>query len=116
TRRSSDLDNYGETEDYLVKVVAPSPSSSFLQFGKDLDASPFNDFTYYPNLVKNRLSLQSSMEIDQVVIYNMFGKAVLKTTPQSMNAHIGVENFPEGIYLMKIRINGKDQSFKIVKK
>src|SRR5699024_6597404 len=52
-------DDYGETEDYLVKVVAPSPSSSFLQFGKDLDASPFNDFTYYPNPVKNRLSLQS---------------------------------------------------------
>jgi|GEM_PF-1935591 len=97
-------DFFGETEDYTVSVGEMSTSSS-----------QHVDFTFYPNPVKDFLIIQSEINVQSAVIYNLIGQQVLNTT-QINNGQIEVQSLSEGIYFMEVAFeNGAKERFKIIK-
>lgn len=73
------------------------------------------DFSYYPNPVKDYLTILSEIEISQVAIYNTSGRQI-KLQKTSTNK-IDMSSLPSGIYLFKAQMkNGSIETFKIIKK
>jgi hypothetical protein len=75
-----------------------------------------NDFTIYPNPIKNTLFIQNktnSHQIKQVRIYNGVGKELIKT---KFSTEINVSILPKGIYFLELELE-KDTilQYKIIK-
>lgn len=75
----------------------------------------FNNFSYYPNPATDRVKLKSELIMEDVVIYNLLGKEVLRLKPFENEYDIDVKKLPSGIYLMNVKINGVIASFKFIK-
>ncbi|MDR2084690.1 MAG: T9SS type A sorting domain-containing protein [Bacteroidales bacterium] len=61
----------------------------------------------YPNPVKNKFYVDNNVDEQQIIIYNIQGKTVLKTR----NSEVDISDLDSGIYFVNI---GK-QSFKVIK-
>lgn len=72
-------------------------------------------FTYYPNPVKNTLTLNAQNTIDNVVMYNMLGQEVLRTSPNTINSEVDMSNLQTGNYFVKVTINDTVQTIRVIK-
>lgn len=76
-----------------------------------------SDFNYYPNPVKNSLTIHAEKNIKSVEIYNMAGQTVLTQKINANNSTFNTSSLPAGIYIVKaILENGQVETFKIIKK
>ncbi|HET8839158.1 MAG TPA: choice-of-anchor J domain-containing protein [Flavobacteriaceae bacterium] len=75
----------------------------------------FEGFNYYPNPVNNQLSLESTKQIEEVVIFNLLGQEVIHLQPNTLNPVLKLSNLQAGTYLMKVSIDDVSQVFTIVK-
>lgn len=75
------------------------------------------DFNYYPNPVKNTLTIDSEKNIKSVSIYNLTGQNVQNQIMNNTKADIQMSSLPSGVYVVKaILENGEVETFKIIKK
>ncbi|ARV08138.1 hypothetical protein BTO05_00215 [Winogradskyella sp. PC-19] len=91
---------------------------SFSLAGSALSTSDFDTetgFTYYPNPVKNTLTLNAQQNIDTVTMYNMLGQEVLRLSPNSVNVTVNMANLSTGAYFAKVSILGNTQTVRIIK-
>ncbi len=68
----------------------------------------------YPNPTKGILNIKSSQNIEEILILDLFGKSIVsynQTTSESIN----LSSLPTGIYIVKVKINGKYYTEKITK-
>ena len=96
-----------DTFDVTIYVVQPTGIN---------DKELINDFTIYPNPVKNTLFIQNktnSHQVKQVRIYNGVGKELIKT---EFSTEINVSALPKGIYFLELKLE-KDTilQYKIIK-
>lgn len=82
----------------------------------DVDRQIFENFTFYPNPVQNNLTLKAGRQIENVILFNMLGQTIIEIAPHSLQAQLNTEDLQSGVYLIKVRIDGTSQSFRIVKK
>lgn len=75
----------------------------------------FEDFIYFPNPVKENLTIDSQVLPDKLQIYNLRGQLVKETIPSSDRMVLNLESLSAGMYLLKIYVQGKTQSFKLIK-
>jgi len=75
----------------------------------------FEDFSYYPSPAENNLYLQSSLEVEQVKVFNMLGQLVITETPNALTPTINVEGLQAGTYIMNVTIDGETKAFKFIK-
>lgn len=80
-------------------VDGTTPFMPMSGIGIDEDLS--GQFSFYPNPVRNRLTIETVLNIDEVVVFSMDGKALLKVT-ENTNA-IDLSGLPAGVYLVSIR-------------
>lgn len=76
----------------------------------------FGNFTYYPNPVDNTLNLSAKTEIEKVVIYNLLGQEVRNIQPKSMTPTLELGDLQTGAYLMKVSIDGNENTYRLIKK
>lgn len=76
----------------------------------------FENFTYYPNPVENNLVLRVANEIQNVKIYNLLGQEVMNVTPKAATPTIDMGGLQTGTYLMKVSIDGNENTYRILKK
>lgn len=81
-----------------------------------VDDLVFTNFTYYPNPVRNQLTLQSGVLIENVEVYNLLGQKVIQVKPNTIEVHLETDYLQSAVYLMKVSINGSQKVFRIVKK
>ena len=93
---------------YVDNVYFSQPSLS----NADFDAT---NFTYYPNPVKNELTIQSANTVEKVEVYNMLGQRVINARPNSKTPSVQMGDLTSGVYLMKVSINGTEKSFQVIK-
>jgi hypothetical protein len=96
----------GETEDYTVTVDASLSVD---------DVENQSAFTYFPNPVKNMLTLNAQNTIDKITVINMLGQEVLRTSPNTSNAVIDMSSLQTGIYFVRVTINTLSQTVRVIK-
>ena len=79
------------------------------------DISGTSSFTYYPNPVKNTLTLNAQNNIDNVLMYNMLGQEVLRATPNAVNSELNMSNLQDGAYFVKVTIANVTKTIKVIK-
>ena len=72
-------------------------------------------FTYYPNPVKNTLTLNAQNTIEQVAMYNMLGQEVLRATPNSVDSDLDMSNLQTGTYFVKVTIANVTETIRVIK-
>ncbi|SDS53552.1 Por secretion system C-terminal sorting domain-containing protein [Formosa sp. Hel1_31_208] len=72
-------------------------------------------FTYYPNPVKNTLTLNAQNNIENVTMYNMLGQVVMNTTPNTVDSDIDMSNLQTGTYFVKVTIVNATKTIRVIK-
>lgn len=95
---------YGEIEVTVIDEI--------MSMG-DLDN---NNFVYYPNPVKDILTLRSKEKIESISIYNLSGAVVKSQNTSSKEIKIDFSDLAPGIYVVKIITENKKENIKVVKR
>ena len=69
----------------------------------------------YPNPANKSFTITSTNAIQNITIYNALGQAVLNNSTNSNNVSMDIATLPNGIYTIKVTINGVDTFNKLVK-
>ncbi len=94
-------------EEFDLIVSSPETTNT-----ADFDRANFN---YYPNPVKNVLTVDAASIMENIEIFDITGKRIKILKPNNTQIQINLENVPTGVYLMKVEINGNVENFKVVK-
>lgn len=70
----------------------------------------------YPNPATDVVKLAADKKIEQVELLNMEGRVILTQNPERTAAEININKLPAGNYILKTKIDGKENSTKIIKK
>jgi hypothetical protein len=95
---------FGQAEDYTLNVGTLS--------NDNFDSS---DFSYYPNPVKDILSITTASTVENIKVYNMLGQMVKETAPQPANPQINLSEFNSGVYLVSLEVDGRVETFRVIK-
>lgn len=69
----------------------------------------------FPNPVTNVLHIQSATVIDEIQVYDVFGKKVLNAKPNAISPYIDMSTWTSGMYLVEITIGESSRTLKIIK-
>jgi hypothetical protein len=100
---------YGGNAQLNFQISAYSATLSVSEFENG------NAFAYFPNPVKNELTLKAQSNIQNVSIYNMLGQEVLKTAPNTLESEIKMDQLQTGAYFVKVTINDLIKTIRIIK-
>ncbi|MDY7395491.1 T9SS type A sorting domain-containing protein [Aureibaculum sp. 2210JD6-5] len=87
-------------------------TSSTLSIDKILDKG----FTYYPNPVEKTLKMRANENIQQINLYSVLGKEIMRVNQNDIQAELKLDNLPSGTYFVKAFVGGSSGTFKILKK
>ncbi|WP_289664406.1 T9SS type A sorting domain-containing protein [Flavobacterium panacagri] len=73
------------------------------------------DFRFYPNPVKNILSIKNQSSIDHIQVFSVSGKSVLSKNINGNSAEIDLSGLSTGMYILNVKSDGKEKAFKFVK-
>ncbi|WP_166926422.1 T9SS type A sorting domain-containing protein [Flavobacterium poyangense] len=72
-------------------------------------------FKFYPNPVKHLLTIDNKEVIDEIEIFSTSGKSVLSKKINTTHSEIDLSNLSTGIYILKVKSDGKEKAIKISK-
>ena len=96
------------TEFYIDDVLYAEGILSVSDFSAD-------SFSIYPNPVTDFLYINSKTAVDNIVVYDILGKVVLKDAPGKISPSIDMSSLPSGAYLVKVTIDNTSKTVKILK-
>jgi len=99
----------GGDDDEPFSISAYSASLSVNNFESE------SAFTYYPNPVKNTLTLNAKNTIEQVAMYNMLGQEVLRVSPNSVDSNLDMSSLQTGTYFVKVTIANVTETIRVMK-
>ena len=71
---------------------------------------------YYPNPVKDILTISNAKEISDVQIFDVSGKQVFEKSAKSSKQELNLSHLKTGTYIAKVNSNGTIKTFKFIKK
>lgn len=80
------------------------------------DSFTLNGFEYYPNPVNNKLSVRAQNNIQAISVFNILGQEVLRSNPNAIDTEVDMTELNTGAYFVKVTINDKIETIKIIKK
>lgn len=69
----------------------------------------------YPNPVQNTLNVSAGVSVDQVSIFDLTGREVLRATPNAAAFSLDVANLNKGLYLVSLKAGDQEMTTKLVK-
>jgi len=109
---------------YAVRVYGWFSSVQYNNFNISVGSDPAlsiddleneSAFTYYPNPVKNTLTLNAQNTIENVTVYNMLGQEVLRSTPNTVDSDLDMSSLEAGAYFVKVTIANVTQTVRVIK-
>ncbi|WP_281238185.1 T9SS type A sorting domain-containing protein [Flavobacterium praedii] len=73
------------------------------------------DFTYYPNPIKNVLTVSNTSIIDEVSLISIKGEILLVKKINNLHSEIDLSNLSKGIYFLKVKAEGTEKIVKLIK-
>ncbi len=113
----------GTTVDYYIYVDGHAANSG--DFTLDVssestlsidDYENQNAFTYFPNPVKNTLTLTATQNIQNISVLNILGQEVLRSTPNAFENVLDMNSLKSGSYFVKVTINDVTETVRVIKK
>jgi Secretion system C-terminal sorting domain len=89
--------------------------STVVSSNLSIDTIVFNNFKYYPNPVKNTLSISNNYIINKIEISSLLGQVLIHKKPNELQTEINLVELPNGIYFVKILSENCEKIFKILK-
>ena len=84
-----------------------------------LSSTAFDDhsFDFYPNPVEDRLILSAQSNMESVILFDMIGQKVKEfNSVNNSSFEIPMSDLQAGAYLMKVKIDGVSNTFRVIKK
>ncbi|MGG7036123.1 MAG: M43 family zinc metalloprotease [Flavobacterium sp.] len=97
----------GDTKDFGLYIIDPQTLGT--------DQYALNNVNYYPNPVKDVLSITNTDNIEKVEIYNITGQLLLSQNFQDTNIKVDLSQLVKGVYIATVYVNGGKSSIKILK-
>ncbi|MFY0483026.1 choice-of-anchor J domain-containing protein [Flavobacterium sp. PLA-1-15] len=112
-----------QTAAYYIGFLAYSAASQGNLFLDDINittplGTPVNsvsNLNFYPNPVKDILTITNKEEITSVTIFNLLGQKVQETALNTTTASIDMSNLATGSYIAKIMANNQIRTIKLIK-
>lgn len=79
------------------------------------DSFHFNHLNFFPNPVKNSLTISNSSTIDEVEITSILGQKMISKKVNNLQAEINLSELSNGVYFVKVSSESQEKTFKIVK-
>jgi hypothetical protein len=95
--------------------IATNQVSTTVGSNLSIDTLVFNDFKYYPNPVKNTLSISNNYIINKIEISSLLGQVLIHKKINELQTDINFSDLPNGIYFVKVVSENSEKTFKIVK-
>ena len=95
--------------------TAMSSAVNFVTLDLGINSSALTAVNYYPNPVKEELTLTAGKSIDVITVFNLLGQTVLEVQPNASSATINMSALPTGTYVLKASISDAVSTFKVVK-
>jgi len=102
-------------EQYINDVRSSQRLGVTVSMILDTNANTLQHLAYYPNPVKNILSIKNTAVINNIVVYNTLGQEVLNTVVNSTEATLNFATLNSGIYLIKVQAGKSSRTIHIVK-
>ncbi|MCA0152773.1 FG-GAP-like repeat-containing protein [Winogradskyella vincentii] len=72
-------------------------------------------FTYYPNPVKNTLTLNAQNNIENVRVFNMLGQEIISVKPKTIDSELDMSRLETGTYFIQVTIANVTKTVRVVK-
>jgi len=72
-------------------------------------------FTYFPNPVNDKLTINAQTNIDNIVVLNMLGQVVSSQSPNSLNCLVDMAAMRTGVYFVQVSIGNNTQTVRVLK-
>jgi hypothetical protein len=95
--------------------IATNQVSTVVGSNLSIDTVVFNNFKYYPNPVKNSLSISNNYIINEIEISSLLGQVLIHKKTNELQAEINLVELPNGIYFVKVVSENCEKTFKILK-
>lgn len=102
---------YFDSNPAITTTLCTTEFVSFL----NIEDFAFSGLHYFPNPVKNILSISNSSIITQVEITSVLGQKMTTQNCNGLQAEINLSHLAEGIYLVKVKTENKEKTFRILK-
>ncbi|MFV8332111.1 T9SS type A sorting domain-containing protein [Flavobacterium sp. GSP14] len=80
-----------------------------------IDELAFKNFSYYPNPVKNGITISNDSVIDEVTFISVKGETLLTKKLNSLSTEIDTSNLSTGVYFLKVKSGEVKKTVKIIK-
>lgn len=103
----------------LVAISGQSQGTKSISASQSSDASRlyddvFRGFSYFVD-TDHQLNLSSDFRLEKVEIYNVLGQRMISKNLSNFQDSISLSELNSGVYIVRVKIEGRDKSFKIVK-
>ena len=103
---------------YYFVISAAGEYTVDIKLASDVDVESIEElsksFNIYPNPVNDILSIEAEAQVENVVVYDIFGRHQLEVSGQQ--SAISVANFNNGVYFVKVRTENGEVIKRFVKK
>ncbi len=72
-------------------------------------------FSFYPNPASNRISFKADQSVERIQIMSISGQILIEETENGLNGNIDISSLSKGVYLLKVRIDGKEGTYRLLK-
>ncbi len=88
---------------------------SFSTMELGVETENFRKFIFYPNPTQNQMTLMADKPIESVLIYNLLGQNIMELKGKTLQMQLDTSILQQGVYFMKVTINGGARIFRILK-
>lgn len=117
-----DFSTYTGTDTYIGFRLKTSNENAYanvddVSWAPSLSSGSFNKekFSYYPNPVKDVLTIKYAENITSVAVFNLLGQKVMESNAGSTSVQLDMSDLSSGSYIVKVASNDQVKSIKVIK-
>ena len=81
-----------------------------------LDGVLMRQFTYFPNPVKDQLTIKAQSDIKNITVFNMLGQVVLRKSPYNKDCIVDMSTMQTGAYFVQVSVADTIETIRVLKK
>ena len=112
----SDLPTNRELSNSIPDIIVADYKGGFITINTlGTEENNFLDYIYYPNPTTGKVTMNSKEPIVEVAVYNLQGQLLYIQKPNELSTNVDMSKFASATYLIKVKIEGRETNFKILK-